>query len=48
MILYRDKTDVGEGGVGVGGGCPLRKDTGQREERAGLVKNKYVAMSGGA
>ena len=48
MILCRDKTDVGGGGAREGGGCPPRKDTGRREERAGRVKNSYVIISDGA
>ena len=48
MILCGDKTDVGGGGVGAGGGFPPRKDIGRREERAGRVKNSYVIISNGA
>ena len=40
--------DVGEGVVREGGGCSPQKDIGRREERAGWVKNKYVAISNGA
>ena len=45
MILCGNKTDVGGGGVGAGRSCPPRKDIGQREERAGRVKNGYVIIS---
>ena len=45
MILCGDKTDVGGGGVGVGGGWPSQNDIGRREERAGRVKNNYVIIS---
>ena len=48
MILCRDKTDVGGGGAGEGGGCPPRKDIGRWEERAGQFKNSYVTISDGA
>ena len=48
MILCRDKTDVGGGGVGAGGGCPPWKGIGRREERVGRVKNNYVTISDGA
>ena len=48
MILCGDKTDVGGGGVGAGGGCHPQKDIGQWEERAGWVKNSYVIISDGA
>ena len=48
MILCGDKTDVGGGGVGAGGGCLTRNDIRRREERAGRVKNSYVIISDGA
>ena len=49
MILCRDKTDIGGGGVGVGGGkSPPQKDIGWREERVGRVKNIYVTIRDGA
>ena len=48
MILRGDKTDVGGGGVGAGGGCTPRKDIERREERLGRVKNSYVIISDGA
>ena len=48
MILCGDKTDVGGGGVGAGGGCPTRKDIGWREERAVRVKNSYAKIRDGA
>ena len=48
MILCGDKTDVGGGGVGAGGGCPPRKNIRRWEERAGRVKNSYVIISDGA
>ena len=48
MILCVDKTDVGGGLVGAGGGCTPRKDIRWLEERAGRVKNSYVIISDGA
>ena len=45
MILCGDKTDVGGGGVGAGGGFPPRKEIRRQEERAGRVKNRYVTIS---
>ena len=40
MILCRDKTEIGGGGVGAGGGYTPRKDIGQQEESLGRVRNK--------
>ena len=48
MILFIDKTDVGGGGVGAGGGCPPWKGIGRREERARRVKNNCVIIINGA
>ena len=48
MILCGDKTDVGGGGVGAGGGCPPRKDIRWREGRTGRDKYKYVTISNSA
>ena len=48
MILCRDKTDIGGGGVRAEGGCPHQKDIGWWEERSGWVNNKYVTIRYGA
>ena len=45
MILCGDTTYIGGGGVGAGGGCPLRKDISQWEERVGWDKYEYITIS---
>ena len=47
MILCRDKTDIGGGGDGAGGGCTPQKDIGRQEERERWVNNIYVTISDG-
>ena len=48
MILCGDTMDIGERGVGAGGGCPSRKDIRWREGRTGRDKYKYVTISNSA
>ena len=45
MILFRDTTDVGGGGVGVGGVCPPWKYIIWQEGKERRCKNKYVTIS---
>ena len=48
MILCKDKSDVDERGIGVGGVCLPRKYIGYQEESAGRVKNSYVTIIDGS